>query len=105
VLLLDEPAAGLGDVESAELARLVRRLADDWGIAVLLVEHDMNFVMSVCDRIGVLDFGRQIAEGTPDEVRNDPAVVAAYLGERDDEAVIDLEPEPVPGAPVAGAER
>ena len=65
VLLLDEPAAGLGDVETAELAHLVRRLADDWGIAVLLVEHDMNFVMSVCDHIVVLDFGRQIAEGTP----------------------------------------
>ena len=64
VLLLDEPAAGLGDVETAELAHLVRRLADDWGIAVLLVEHDMNFVMSVCDDIVVLDFGRQIAEGT-----------------------------------------
>ena len=86
VLLLDEPAAGLGDVETAELAHLVRRLADDWGIAVLLVEHDMNFVMSVCDSIVVLDFGRQIAEGTPEEVRNDPAVIAAYLGEHDDEA-------------------
>jgi sulfate-transporting ATPase len=100
VLLLDEPAAGLGDVETAELAHLVRRLADDWGIAVLLIEHDMNFVMSVCDRIVVLDFGRQIAEGTPEEVRNNSAVVAAYLGERDDEAVVELEP-----APVSGAER
>jgi sulfate-transporting ATPase len=99
VLLLDEPAAGLGDVETAELAHLVRRLADDWGIAVLLVEHDMNFVMSVCDRIVVLDFGRQIAEGTPEEVRNNPAVVAAYLGEREDDSV-DLEP-----APAAGVER
>jgi sulfate-transporting ATPase len=99
VLLLDEPAAGLGDVETTELAHLVRRLADDWGIAVLLVEHDMNFVMSVCDRIVVLDFGRQIAEGTPEEVRNNPAVVAAYLGEREDESA-ELEP-----APVAGAER
>jgi sulfate-transporting ATPase len=100
VLLLDEPAAGLGDLESRELAHLVRRLAVDWGIAVLLVEHDMNFVMSVCDRIVVLDFGRQIAEGTPEEIRNNPAVVAAYLGERDDEAAVDLEP-----APVAGADR
>ena len=81
VLLLDEPAAGLGDVETAELARLVRRLADDWGIAVLLVEHDMNFVMSVCDHIVVLDFGRRSREGTPHEVRRDPAVIAAYLGE------------------------
>ena len=63
VLLLDEPAAGLGDAETAELAHLVRRLADDWGIAVLLVEHDMNFVMSVCDDIVVLDFGARSARG------------------------------------------
>ena len=97
VLLLDEPAAGLGDVETAELARLVRRLADDWGIAVLLVEHDMNFVMSVCDRIVVLDFGRQIAEGTPDEIRRNPAVVAAYLGERDDETPAERESVPTTG--------
>ncbi len=96
VLLLDEPAAGLGDVETAELSHLVRRLADDWGIAVLLVEHDMNFVMSVCDRIVVLDFGRQIAEGTPDVIRRDPIVVAAYLGEHEEEG--DLEP-------AAGGER
>jgi sulfate-transporting ATPase len=100
VLLLDEPAAGLGDIETAELSHLVRRLADDWGFAVLLIEHDMNFVMSVCDRIVVLDFGRQIAEGTAEEVRNNPIVVAAYLGEHDDEPRVDLEP-----APVAGAER
>jgi sulfate-transporting ATPase len=84
VLLLDEPAAGLGDVQTAELAHLVRRLADDWGIAVLLVEHDMNFVMSVCDHIVVLDFGRKIAEGPPEQIRNDPGVVAAYLGEGED---------------------
>jgi sulfate-transporting ATPase len=96
VLLLDEPAAGLGDVETAELAHLVRRLADDWGIAVLLVEHDMNFVMSVCDHIVVLDFGRQIAEGTPDVIRRDRIVVAAYLGEHEEDD--DLEP-------AAGGER
>jgi ABC-type branched-subunit amino acid transport system ATPase component len=98
VLLLDEPAAGLGDVETAELAHLVRRLADDWGIAVLLVEHDMNFVMSVCDHIVVLDFGRQIAEGSPDEIRRNPAVVAAYLGESEDEINPDVEA-------AAGADR
>jgi ABC-type branched-subunit amino acid transport system ATPase component len=86
ILLLDEPAAGLGDIESAELAHLVRRLADDWGIGVLLVEHDMNFVMSVCDELVVLDFGRQIAEGAPETVRNDPSVIAAYLGEEEPEA-------------------
>jgi sulfate-transporting ATPase len=83
VLLLDEPAAGLGDGETAELAHLVRRLATEWGIAVLLVEHDMNFVMSVCDELVVLDFGRKIAEGSPDGVRGNPDVIAAYLGEAD----------------------
>ncbi len=84
VLLLDEPAAGLGDAETAELADVVGRLAKEWGIAVLVVEHDMNFVMSVCDELVVLDFGKQIAAGKPAEVRNDPAVVAAYLGEEED---------------------
>jgi ABC-type branched-subunit amino acid transport system ATPase component len=91
VLLLDEPAAGLGDVESAELAHLVRRLADDWGIAVLLVEHDMNFVMNVCDELVVLDFGRKIAEGSPAEVRSNPTVIAAYLGEDEDALAHDRE--------------
>jgi sulfate-transporting ATPase len=91
VLLLDEPAAGLGDAQTAELAHLVRRLATDWGMGVLLVEHDMNFVMSVCDHIVVLDFGQKIAEGTPDEIRNNPTVVAAYLGVSDDQAVHEAE--------------
>jgi ABC-type branched-subunit amino acid transport system ATPase component/ABC-type branched-subunit amino acid transport system permease subunit len=99
VLLLDEPAAGLGDIETMELAHLVRRLADDWGIAVMLVEHDMNFVMSVCDDIVVLDFGIKLAEGTPDAVRQDVTVIAAYLGETEDEAIEEIEriPEGVTG--------
>jgi len=84
VLLLDEPAAGLTDDETAELGELIRRLADEWGIAILLVEHDVSLVLSICDRIVALDFGRTIAIGTPDEIRNDAAVIAAYLGEPDD---------------------
>jgi sulfate-transporting ATPase len=94
ILLLDEPAAGLSATETAELATVVRRLAAEWGLGILVIEHDMSFVMSVCDRITVLDFGRQIATGTPAEVRANPAVVAAYLGEEAHEAGA---PEPVPG--------
>ncbi|MEQ9163373.1 MAG: ATP-binding cassette domain-containing protein, partial [Ilumatobacter fluminis] len=85
VLLLDEPAAGLSSVESAELARVVRRLADEWGMAILVVEHDMNFVMNVCDQVVVIDFGKKIAQGTPVEVRNDHHVIAAYLGDASDD--------------------
>ncbi|MDH6622798.1 ABC-type branched-subunit amino acid transport system ATPase component/branched-subunit amino acid ABC-type transport system permease component [Streptomyces sp. LBL] len=87
VLLLDEPAAGLSDEETRELAHLVRRLAEDWGMGVLLVEHDVDMVMSVCDQVVVLDFGRRICAGTPEEVRSDPAVRAAYLGDLEPEAL------------------
>ena len=80
VLLLDEPAAGLTSVETEELGRLVRWLAHDVGLAVLLIEHDVALVLSVCDRVAVLDFGRLIALGGPDVVAEDPTVVAAYLG-------------------------
>ncbi|MGW4985806.1 ABC transporter permease subunit, partial [Streptomyces mirabilis] len=87
VLLLDEPAAGLSDDESRELAHLVRRLAEDWGMGVLLIEHDVDMVMSVCDQVVVLDFGRRICAGTPEEVRRDPTVRAAYLGDLEPEAL------------------
>ncbi len=102
VLLLDEPVAGLSSTESAELARVVRRLADDWGMAILVVEHDMNFVMGVCDQVVVLDFGMLIASGAPDDVRSDPAVIAAYLGDASDTEPVDRPTSSATPAPVAG---
>jgi len=80
ILLLDEPSAGLDPAESAALAATIVRLRDTTGLAVLLIEHDMTFVMNISDYIYVLDFGVSLAEGTPQQVRSDPAVVAAYLG-------------------------
>lgn len=80
VLLLDEPAAGLAFEERGQLTTLIRRLADEWGMAVLLVEHDMNLVMQACDQLVVLDFGRRIAMGTPQEVSRRSEVIEAYLG-------------------------
>ncbi len=82
VLLLDEPAAGLDEDESRALGELLRRLADERGIGVLLIEHDVAMVMRTADRVLVLEFGREIAEGTPSEIRSDPVVAAAYLGTR-----------------------
>jgi branched-chain amino acid transport system ATP-binding protein len=79
LLLLDEPAAGLSQDEMTELGQTIRELAGS--MAVMLVEHHMDLVMSVCDRIVVLDFGRRIAEGTPAEISSNPAVLAAYLGD------------------------
>ena len=83
--LLDEPAAGLDEHESAELARLIRQLADERNMGVLLVEHDVGLVMSTCDRIVVIDYGSVIATGTPEEIRRSPAVRDAYLGHAEDE--------------------
>ncbi len=80
VLLLDEPAAGLDDVERSELAGFIRRLADEWGLAVLVVEHDVSLVLETCNRVAVLDFGVKIAEGEPNQIAQDPSVVASYLG-------------------------
>jgi sulfate-transporting ATPase len=80
ILLLDEPAAGLDDNETRELGALIRSLAEGWGMGIVLIEHDVELVMTVCDRICAIDFGRQIAEGTPAEIRQSPAVIAAYLG-------------------------
>jgi branched-chain amino acid transport system ATP-binding protein len=85
VLLLDEPAAGTNPVEKQELAALIRKINEN-GISVLLIEHDMKLVMSVADRLVVLNFGEKIAEGTPAQIQRDPAVVAAYLGTSEDEA-------------------
>ena len=80
VLLLDEPAAGLDSRESGELGAAIRSVASRRGIGILVVEHDVPLLLETCDRIVVLDFGRQIAEGTPEEVGGDAAVIAAYLG-------------------------
>lgn len=81
LILLDEPAAGMNPQEKEELRKCVRRLRDDLGKTVLLIEHDMRFVMNLCERIVVLDHGEEIAAGPPESIRNDPKVVAAYLGE------------------------
>ena len=81
LLLLDEPAAGLNDSETLELMKDIRDIRDRFGIAILLIEHNMELVMGICERIVVLNFGKTIAEGNPEAIRSNPAVIEAYLGE------------------------
>jgi branched-chain amino acid transport system ATP-binding protein len=90
LLCLDEPAAGLNPRETAELGHLLMRIRDEYGIGVLLIEHDMSVVMGISDHIVVLDYGRKIADGSPDEIKRDANVIKAYLGEPEEE---ELPPE------------
>jgi ABC-type branched-subunit amino acid transport system ATPase component len=94
VLLLDEPAAGTNATEKQQLMKLVQQVRTS-GVAVLLIEHDMNVVMGLSDRVLVMDHGRVISEGTPDHVQSDPAVIEAYLGRDDDLFAVADEPQEV----------
>ena len=85
LLLLDEPAAGMNPSETAELMDNIRKIRDTFEIAIMLIEHDMNLVMGICEGIAVLNYGRIIARGTPDEISHNPAVIEAYLGKKDGE--------------------
>ena len=81
VIILDEPAAGMNPNETAVLTDTIGWIRKEFGLTVLLIEHDMSLVMEICERIFVLDYGKLIASGTPDEIKNNPRVIEAYLGD------------------------
>ncbi len=85
LLLLDEPAAGMNPSETAELMENIRKIRDTFHIAIMLIEHDMNLVMGICEGIAVLNYGKIIAKGTPEEIKNNPTVIEAYLGKQGDD--------------------
>lgn len=80
LLMLDEPVTGMNPTETQHMTDLIRKLRDEWGMTILLVEHDMKVVMGLCDKVSVLNFGEKLAEGLPDEIKNNEGVIEAYLG-------------------------
>ena len=83
LLLLDEPAAGMNPAETAELMGNIRKIRDTFQIAIMLIEHDMSLVMGICEGITVLNYGKIIAKGSPEEIKNNPVVIEAYLGKKE----------------------